>query len=345
MKNKLSKPPKAGVILPILFLAVALVIPLFTSQQYMLGILISTMIMMYYCSAWNIIGGYAGQFALGNAVYVGIGAYVTGICFNFENISPWIAMFIGAAVSLVIAFIISLPCFKLSGTYFALASIAFLQVARMIMVGTPNFLGWKTNGGRRLTIPWRGGFAWMQFKDKQVYYYIILAMLVVVLLVSAYIKRSKIGMYLAAIQTNQGAASTIGVNVARYKMTAQAISAIFLSIGGSFFAIYISMVDPYKVLGLELSMNIMMYTVIGGLGSLWGPVIGAGVLSLLSEFLRVQVSTEISLLSTVIFGVVLMLVILFSPTGLVGIIAKFTGMFKRKQPAVETVKNDSKGGQ
>lgn len=251
-------------------------------------------------------------------------------------------MLVGAVVSILLAAVISWPCFRLSGTYFALSTVAFLYIALYIVLGFNTILGVKTNGGVGMLIRYSGRWQDMQFTDKRGYYYLVLTLLVVILLVSNAIRKSKMGYYLAAIGANQGAASTIGVDVPRYKMIAQCISAFFLSIGGSVYVFYLFTVNPYKVFGYSLSLEIMIYCVIGGLGTLWGPVIGAVSLGLINEFLRVKLGSDISPLASVGYGVALILIVRFAPGGILALIRslfqKVAGRFhKQDRPEKQEV--------
>lgn len=322
---KLIKKPRSWVMLGVL--VVLLLVPTFIKSNYILQILLIMFLYSYWASCWNIIGGYAGQFALGNGLYIGVGAYAAGIGMLF-NISPWISMWIGALVAVLIAVAVSSLCFRLSGTYFALATVAFLYVARYIMLGQSTFFGVRTGAGQGMMLSYRGGLEWMQFRGKAPYYYILLIMLVVILLVSNYIRTHKIGVYLSAIKTNQGAASTIGINVVRYKMYAQIACAFFMALSGSVYACYLMTVDPYTVLGYNLSLEIMMYVVIGGMGTLWGPVLGGATLALVNQVLRVQFSASMSSLSLVAYGIILCIVVLFAPNGLGDIFSSLANRVK-----------------
>ena len=326
---KILKTIKAGRTVPLILLALLALTPLAARSSYTLQIFITVFIAVYFSSCWNIIGGYAGQFALGNVLYVGVGAYTAGI-FMQEGLSPWLALIVGGVIAVVIAIAVSILCFRLSGTYFALATVAFLYMARYLMLGTDKFLGFDTNGGLGITIHWIGGFKYMQFTEKRAYYYIFLVLVVIVLLVSDYIRKSRAGMYMSAIKTNQGAASTIGINVVRYKMYAQCACAFFMAVGGAAYVIYLMVVDPYKVLGYDMSLEIMMYAVIGGVGTLWGPVIGAASLTVLSEFLRIQFGDKIAPMSLVAYGLIMILIIMFAPDGMMGLVYRIGEKIKKR---------------
>ena len=326
----------------VLVLLFMLFLPVITNQSsYYLQIAFTVCLYCYWASAWNIIGGYAGQFAMGNGVYIGIGAFAATLCFTQFHVTPWIGAVIGMFISVIFAYIISKPCFRLSGTYFSLATVAFLHITRYIFLGTNELFGLKTNGGLGILIPYTGRWIDMQPTTKAGSYYLALGLLIFALLLSAYIKRSKMGYYLQAIKTNPVAAETIGVDVPAYKMRAQLISAAMLSFGGSIYVFNLFTCQPGKVFAYALSLNVMIYCVIGGLGTVWGPVVGAASLGLLNEVLRVRFGSDIAPLASVAYGVALSLIVRFAPSGLFGLLCtikdKIAGLFKKKKP--EEVQN------
>ena len=326
---------------PVILLLIAGAFPLIANQPYYIQIAISILFYCFWSSSWNIIGGYAGQFAMGNGVYIGIGAYAAAMFYQ-EGGSPWLGTLVGALISVVFAFIISRPCFRLTGTYFSLATVAFLFIVRYVVLGFPTLFGVKTNGGVGMLVKFSGKFSDMQFASKTGYYYLMLVMLVIILLVSNKIRTSKMGYYLAAIKTNQGAAATIGVDVVKYKLTAQCICAFFMSLGGSFYVFFLYTVNPARVLSYGMSLEPMIYCVIGGLGTLWGPVVGAGVLGLLNEVLRVKFGSDVAPLAMAFYGVALALIVRFIPGGLWGLITRtktrVVNKLAQKRPAGKEAK-------
>lgn len=325
MKTKFTK----KTVIPLILFVLCLALPLVLRSNYYLQVACNVLMYCYFASSWNIIGGLAGQFAMGNGLYIGIGAYCCAIAIS-EGSTPYAAIPVAIVVSILLSIGISSLCFRLSGTYFALSTVAFLYVARYIMVGTDAFLGFKTNAGKGMTIPWIGGWKFLQFQNKAYYYYIFLFMVVVALIITNRIMNTRMGTYLVAIRTNQGAAATIGVPVTRYKMYAQCISAVMMALGGIMYACMIMQVDPYFVLGYDLSLQVMIFAVIGGTGTLWGPVVGAAILMLFKEVVRVNLGSSYAQFAQVLFGVMLCLCILFASGGLVGLANKFQGSLKSK---------------
>lgn len=330
MKKKLSNQKFAHIIV----LALCLLLPLVVRSNYYMQVACNVLMYCYFASSWNIIGGLAGQFAMGNGLFIGVGAYACAMAISV-GATPWTAIPFALLVSVILAFIMSKLCFRLSGTYFSLATVGFLYVARYIVVGSNYLLGFKTNAGKGMTIPWVGGWSMLQFQNKTYYYYIFLGMLILVMFITDRIMKTRMGTYLVAIRTNQGAAATIGIPVDRYKTYAQCISAALMSLGGILYAVMIMNVDPYFVLGYDLSLQIMIFCVIGGKGTLWGPILGATVLMLFKEIVRVNLGTEFAQFSLVLFGVMLCLCILFAPKGLAGMANAVIDKIKAKKSAAK----------
>lgn len=307
---------KHGIVIAF-FALCALIYPVFFRDGYVLQFGINILMYAMAAVAWNIIGGYAGQLALGNGVYFGIGAFVASVLFVYEGVSPWIGMLIAGLIAGGISLLLGSITFRLKGSYYALSTVALLFVIKMLFTSNTYILGFKTNGALGLTIPWTGeSFSNMMFLDKTWYYYIIFALLVITLLISNYINRSKMGYYLAAINTNPEAAASLGVNVMGMKLRAGFASAFLTAVCGTFYAFVIQVVDPARVLGYDLSVQIMLYAIIGGMGTLWGPVLAAVIMVPLNDLLRAQLGSSMAGLSTVIYGLALCLIVYFMPDGL-----------------------------
>lgn len=310
-------------IFSILGILLILTVPIYVRSQYALSIIILVLMYAFYSSSWNILGGFAGQLSFGHAIFIGVGGYVSGALFTYLNVSPWIGMIAAGLVSALLSLIVSLPCFKLKGSYFALATEALLFVIQLIFKSEDYILGVKTNAAIGLQIPWRGTFADMQFKTNTGYYYVILAFVIISYLFTRYITRSKMGYYLRAIKNNQDAAASLGVNARFYKTLAQFIGAFMAGIGGTFYAMYILILDPKAVLGYPLSVQCILISIIGGRGTVWGPIIGACIMVPISELLRATIGTQVPGISYFIYGVLLMIIVFFCPDGLAKYIVNF----------------------
>lgn len=297
------------------FMAVALLVPLFVSSEYAVHTLVMTLMFTFLAASWNILGGFIGRFAMGNGVYIGLGGYITGLLFKQNGISPWIGLLLAALIAGVVSVLLSYPCFKLQGSYYTLSTVALLFVFQIIILNEQKLFGYETGASMGLRIPWRGGFANMQFAGKTSYYYIIAVLLFFVIGLSIHIKNTRTGYYFSAINTNQNAAEALGVDTMFYKLKAQFISAALSAVGGGFYVMFIMFLDPTRVLSYGFSIEIMLYAVVGGIDTVWGPVFGTLVLYPINEALRTALGTSFAGLSTAIYGGVLMLVVYFMPKG------------------------------
>ncbi len=314
---------KKNLIICAAVLAAAVLVPLvFDLGLSNMSILISVLLYMYWSSSWNIMGGYTGLFSLGNGIYIGIGAYITGCLYVYAGISPFIGIVIAGLITGLVSVIIGYPTFRLQSIFYSLATCALLNVMKIVFMNFKSILGVKTGGSDGFKFASVDDPINMQFSSKLPYYYIILALLVIVILVSYYISHSKRGYYFRAISANAEAASSLGVNVLSLKMQAQFISAFFSALGGGFYCMFINYIDPSKMFGVDLSINIMIMCVVGGANTLWGPVIGAGLLYSLNRVVTMYAPASLNGLATLIFGVILMVCVYFLPGGLLPFIAE-----------------------
>jgi branched-chain amino acid transport system permease protein len=296
---------------------IAFGLPLVLRSPTYLHILVLLFFYAYLTTSWNLVGGFAGVLPLGHSMFVGIGAYTSTMLSLQYGLSPWIGMLIGGCLATVAGVLIGLPTFKMRGAYFALATIAFAEGFR-VMVENIDFLGpLNINGPRGLQIPPLNTGLWnYMFANKEPYYYIILIMLVGVLILTSVINRSKLGHYLHAGGEEPEAAQALGVNVARCKLTAMAISSFLTALAGTFYAQFSLFIHPKSVISLDLSFEIAFIALIGGRGSIAGPVLGALLLRPVSDFSRIYFGDTLPGMHLIIFGVVLVLVMLYQPRGL-----------------------------
>jgi branched-chain amino acid transport system permease protein len=348
MESKIEKVlEKTGLTLTWLLVAVAALVglffvPAYVESTYVLHIMILIFLSVLMGSSWNILGGYTGQYSVGHAAYFGVGAYTTLMLMQFHHIPPWYGVWAGMAAALVVALIIGTTCFRLRGPYFVLASIAVTEILRVSTLNLKDL----TNGAEGILAteipPLRiGGTLITDFLSKVPFYYMGLVSVLVVIAVTWLVQHSKLGYYFQAIREDQDAANSLGINLTVFKNTALAISAVFTSLAGSLYALYVGFIDPATVMGLELSVQIVLICIIGGIGTILGPVVGAAVLIPLSEALRSNVITE-QLIKTgfvsahsrtgvfltenlahahvLIYGVLVVIVILFMPEGIMGFI-------------------------
>jgi len=322
-----------------------IVLPLYVESTYVLHMMILIFINVIVGSSWNILGGYTGQYSVGHAAYFGVGAYTTMILMQFRHVAPWWGVWAGTGVAVVTALIIGSICFRLRGPYFVLASIAVAEIFRVSALNLKNI----TNGAEGILVtevpPLTIGQTLItDWASKVPFYFTGLIFVVMIIVVSALVRRSKLGYYFQAIREDQDAAHSLGINPTIYKNTALAISAVFTSLAGSLYGVYVGFIDPSTVLALDLSVQIVMICIIGGIGTIVGPVVGAALLVPLSEALRSNAITDalikagvvsaeskvgaflkenLSHAHVLIYGILVVIVILFMPDGVLGFFRKF----------------------
>jgi len=266
--------------------------------------------------SWNILAGYCGQISLGHAAFFGIGAYSTGYLFYAHQVSPWIGMLVGVFLAMLMAVAIGIPTFRLRGHYFAIATLLIGEGVQIF------FQRWELVGaasGIFLPIVREQPLLSFQFHaTKLPYYYIILAFLSLACLVVWRLDRTRIGYYFRAIRDEPEAASSLGVNVTLYKSFAFMMSAGLMSMAGAFYCQYVLVIDPETVFPFSLSILVVLMAVMGGAGTLWGPIIGAVVLVPLSEVTRIYFGGTGGTLDLMIYGALIVLICIFKPEGLVG---------------------------
>ncbi len=301
----------------ILAFVVAFGFPLVIHSPTYLHIMILLYLYAYLTTSWNLVGGFAGVLPLGHAVFVGIGAYTSTILSLQYGISPWLGMIVGGVIAMLVGVLIGLPTFKLRGAYFALATIAFGEGIR-VMLENIDYLGpLNVNGPRGLQIPpLKTGLVNLMFASKVPYYYIILVMLIAVIALTWMISRRKLGYYLYAGGEEPEAAMALGVNVARCKLIAMAMSSFLTALAGTFWAQLTLFIHPKSVMSLDLSFEIAFIALIGGRGSIAGPLLGALLLRPVGDFSRIYFGNKLPGLHLIIFGVVLILVMIYQPRGI-----------------------------
>jgi branched-chain amino acid transport system permease protein len=295
-------------------LSLLLVVPVLSGSSFIYHIFVLLCIFAALSTAWNIVGGFAGQLSLGHAVFYGIGSYSAVLLMMRYGISPWIGMLVGMVVATVVSAIISYPCFRLRGPFFALATIAVLEVVRLVAINQTGFTG----GAAGLAPPLKMGLEWMMVREKWIYLLIAFGFLLVTLIASQIIKNSRLGYYLVAVREREDAALAVGVNAVKVKLIAVMISAALTSAVGSFHGMYLGFIDPASAFSLELSIQIAMFALIGGLGTVFGPLVGTVLVLPIAELARGWFSGYGNGFHGLVYGVVLVIVVLTIPKGLVG---------------------------
>ena len=300
----------------VVFALIALV-PRFVSDVYMMNVLILTLLFAALSQSWNLLGGYCGQVSLGHALYFGIGAYATSILYVKFGITPWGGLLAGGIIAALIALALGYPCFRLKGHYFSIATIVIAEIGLLL------FHNWDY-AGAALGIQWPftpDSWWTLQFaRDKAPYFYFALGLFAVTWLVTFSIVESKWGFWWRAVKDSAEAAESLGVTVFHSKMAAAAISAFFTAVGGGFYAAFVSYIDPDSVMHFRFSLLMALPAVLGGVGSLWGPAVGALILIPLAELTRSYLGGSGSGLDLVIYGGLVMIVSLTRPEGILSFI-------------------------
>jgi len=292
---------------------------LLTDDNYWIQVFIWVLYFAYLGAAWNLIGGFAGQYSIGHASLLGIGAYTSSLLHINAGLSPWLGMIVGGMVAAAIGGLIGYPCFRLRGAFFSLVTIAFAEMLRVGTELTDTIFGMEVNGVRGLLLPVLGHRpAAFQFVDKRYYYYTMLALLLLILMVGWAVKRSRLGYYLTAIGDDEEAVASLGINPARVKLLAMILSGFFTAIGGTFYAQFILYITPTRTMSLDFSIQMVIVTILGGMGTVLGPVYGAIILVPIAEITRAFWGGSLQGVHLIIYGALLMVVILYWPQGIEG---------------------------
>jgi branched-chain amino acid transport system permease protein len=309
---------RALIPLAVAILVLAL-IPIWVQSPYSLHIFILLFIAIALGESWNVVGGFAGQYSVGHAAWYGIGAYGAFILLQKLNLAPWYGVWVAVALSVIVALAVGWITFRLRGPYFVLASIAVAEIIRLLALNTKDL----TNGAEGILSPdlpplKLGGTVITDWNSKVPYFYMGLAMALFCIAVNFAVKRSKLGYYLQAIREDQDAAHSLGIPPTLSKNAALAISAACTALVGSFAAFYVGFIEPQQVFGIDVSIQMVLTAIIGGIGTVAGPVLGAVVLVLISEGLR----TTIAQAHLLVYGILVIVVILLMPDGFLGFIAQ-----------------------
>ena len=293
-------------------LAVLLALPAVLSS-YAMTIFILIFFYAFLGQAWNSVGGYAGQLSVGHAAFVGVGGYTAAMLSIEGGLTPWVGMFVGAVLAALLGAIIGYLGFRfgLRGFYFVLLTVAFAEICR-IAVSNIDALG----GPLGLYITFTGDPRQFQFSDGRVYYYVALALMLVATATAWAIERRRFGMYLAAIREDEAAAEALGVDAFKYKMLAMIVSSFLTGLAGTFYAFYLFSLQPNTLFGIPLSVEIAIRPIVGGAGTLLGPIVGSFILTPLAELSRLYLGQGgLHGAHLIAYGVLLIGVVLFLPEG------------------------------
>jgi branched-chain amino acid transport system permease protein len=283
------------------------------------GVALNFMMMALYATllaqAWNLLGGFGGQFSFGHALFFGSGAYVQSIAQIAGGVNPWLALPLAMGAGAAVGLVIGALAFRygLRGSYFALVTLAFAEVFRILALSAP-----FTGGGVGLMLPLKGSTANMQFGSPRGYVLLALALVVLALVVTAWLRHSRFGARLQAVRDNEDAARALGIDPLRVKLGACVMSAAFMGAAGAFYVQVFQYIDPSIAFGPTTSVEALLGAIVGGMGTLWGPVLGALSLHLLSDLTR-NLFGALPGINMVIYGAVLVLIVMFMPRGIAGL--------------------------
>jgi len=302
-------------------------LPLFVESGVWINFVMMTLYAALLAQAWNILGGFGGQFSFGHALFFGFGAYVQAIAQLQWGFNPWVALAMAGLVSATVGLGVGALTFRygLKGSYFALVTLAFAEVFRIIAVSVP-----FTGAGVGLMIPLKESVGNLQFESRVGFLYVILGLLIAAMLVTWWLQNSKFGAYLQAVRDNENAAQAIGVNPFLIKLGAIALSAAFMGWAGAFYLQVFQYIDPSIAFGPHTSVEALVAAIVGGLGSLWGPLLGALALHLLSDLTR-NLFGSLPGINMVIYGSMLIVIVMFLPRGIAGIGQSVTRLWRGKR--------------
>jgi branched-chain amino acid transport system permease protein len=300
-------------------LAIAMAFPFVFPSSFMVNFGVMALFYAFIGQSWNISGGFAGQLSFGHVAFFGVGAYASTIMQLRFGWSPWLGLPVSALAGALVGGVIAVLSFRagLKGSYFALITLAFAEVLR-IVTNSVSFTG----GGLGLLIPMKASATNFQFAERIGFYFVILMLAALSVALAEWLRRSRFGAQLAAIRENEDSAKALGINVFREKVKVMLLSGAISGMGGCFFAQYFLYIDPLVVFGVDKSVEMLLVSMIGGAGTVYGPLVGALLLASISDITRVL--TQIQGLSLVLYGSLLVVIIAYLPNGLID-------LFKRRR--------------
>lgn len=312
-----------------MIIAVAIILPfVFSFSPYFQGLLIFVLIWVILGSSWNLLAGYTGLVSFGHAAYFGIGAYAAALPFLHWGISPWWGLLTGGLAAIILGYLLGIVVFRLRGPYFALGTLASAEILRLVF-GEES---WLTNG--------HTGILYMTtWVSKLPYYFVGLVLAIGAIFTIKAVMNSKAGFYFLSIREDEDAAEALGINAKKYKNIATAISTFWAGMAGAFYMIYMGFIDPEVVFALHnISIITILVGIIGGVGTIWGPALGAVVMVIVQEMFRSSIfglaPSWVSRMHSLVFGLLVIFVILYMAGGIVGdweLISKKLKFFKRKK--------------
>ncbi len=314
----------------VLVIAALATVPLLTASNVVLNFLTVALLIALVGQGWNVLGGYGGQYSFGHAAFFGTGAYVTAILQMCYGVNAWMAFALGIAGGALVGAVIGALTFRsgLKGAYFALVTLAFAEVLRILASVAP-----ITGAGVGILITLDLRPQAFQFQSRAPFYWIMLAMVAVSLVIVRLIEQSRFGAWLVAVRENEDAAKAIGVDATRVKLAAMTISAAITAAGGGFYVQYFLFIDSSIAYGPWISVEALLAPIVGGIGTVFGPLLGALVVKTLGELTKL-ITGDAPGLDLVIYGGLLVLIIAFAPRGIAGLLADLRVRFARLRSSV-----------
>lgn len=288
--------------------------PFFTDSGVVLNFVMMALYACLLAQAWNVLGGFGGQFSFGHALFFGVGAYVQVMAQVHGGWNPWLALPVAMLTSAGVGALVGALSFRygLKGSYFALVTLAFAEVFRILALSVP-----FTGAGVGLMLPLNESLGNMQFSSRAGYVWLVLSLVTLALLVTAWLRHSRFGAYLQAVRDNEDAALAVGVDPFRIKLVAIVLSGALMGAGGAFYAQVFQYIDPGLAFGPHTSVEALVGAIVGGMGTLWGPVLGALALHVLADVTR-NLLGQLPGINMVIYGIVLIVIVMFLPRGISG---------------------------
>jgi branched-chain amino acid transport system permease protein len=294
-----------------LFTLLVAMTPLLTDSGVILNFIMMGLYACLLAQSWNMVGGFGGQFSFGHALFFGTGAYAQTMLQIHAGLNPWLAFTLAMSISALVGAAVGALSFRygLKGSYFALITLAFAEVFRIVALSIP-----YTGAGVGMMLPLKESWQTMQFESRDGFIWMMLALVALALWVTAWLRHSRFGAYLQAIRDNEDAARAIGVDPYTIKTRALALSAFFMGAGGAFYVQVFHYIDPAIAYGPHTSVEALVGAIVGGMGTVWGPVVGALTLHTLAELTRSLVG-QLPGVNMIIYGAILLVIVTLSPKG------------------------------
>ncbi len=291
--------------------SIALIFPWFV-DNYFIHLVILTILYAYLGACWNLLGGYTGLACFGQSAFYGVGGYTSTVLLIKWNLTPWMGMLLGGVLAALVGLLMGYLSFhyKLRGWYFSLVTLAFAEI---FQIAATNFF---PGGAAGLYVPFQQNqLFYYQFADKRTNYYIILTLLSLVLLITYLINRHRLGYFFKAIRDDEDVAESLGVNLMKYKLVAMSISSFLTALGGTFYIQYLLFIDPEIAFRMDVTIEMILRPLVGGIGTLWGPVLGSLLLTPLAEISNILLGGRMGV-HLIFYGIILIGVIIYAPQGL-----------------------------